>query len=266
MVAIHVSQRSCTGTREHNEDCVGVERAGSHWCMVLSDGAGGHRDGALASRLVVGRILDGFRSRPPVDSADLGELMLDAHDRVVAAQRERNATDRISAMHATVVVLLVDTETGLALWGHVGDSRLYLLRGGRAAPMTRDDSVLQWMIDAGFWESDQIAHHPQRNQLMAALGSNEAVVPHVSPEPFQIEEGDAFLLCSDGWWGSVPDVEIERLFAGSANPDGWLDAMAASAEGRADPRQDNYSAIGCWIGDADRTRQAAGPAVPPGPF
>jgi len=248
MLAVQISQRSCTGARDHNEDCVGVERVGSHWCMVLSDGAGGHRDGALASRLVVDRILSGFRSRPPVDGADLGELVLDAHDGVVAAQRSRGATSGAGAMHATVVVLLIDTQSGRALWSHVGDSRLYLLREGHASALTRDDSVLQWMVEAGFWQADQLHTHPQRNQLMAALGADDAVQPHVSEEPFELHDGDAFLLCSDGWWGSVPEPEFESLRSAAATPDRWLDAMAERATARADPRQDNFSAIGCWVG------------------
>jgi PPM family protein phosphatase len=248
MVAVRISQRSCTGARERNEDCVGVEHIGRHWCMVLSDGAGGHRDGALASRLVVDRILAGFRSRPPVDAPDLGELMLDAHDGVVAAQRSRGVTDRAAAMHATAVVLLLDTSRSQALWGHVGDSRLYLLRDRRASALTRDDSVLQWMVDAGLWQPDQLQQHPQRNQLMAAMGADEGVEPHTSADPFELRNGDAFLLCSDGWWGSVADAEIERLRAEAGTPDEWLDAMIACAMARADPRQDNFSAIGCWVG------------------
>jgi serine/threonine protein phosphatase PrpC len=248
MLAVRISQRSYTGARDHNEDCVGVEHINRHWCMVLSDGAGGHRDGALASRLVVDRILAGFRSRPPVDGPDLSELMLDAHDGVVAAQRSRGATDRVSAMHATGVVLLVDAGTSRALWGHVGDSRLYLLRDGQTTALTRDDSVLQWMVDAGLWQPGQLQQHPQRNQLMAALGADEGIEPHVSADPLELRNGDAFLLCSDGWWGSVTDEEIGRLLEGATTPDDWLDVMVACATARADPRQDNFSAIGCWIG------------------
>ena len=248
MLSVRVSQRSCTGAREHNEDCVGVDHIGGHWCMVMSDGAGGHRDGALASRLVVDRILAGFRSRPPIDGPDLGELMLDAHDGVIAAQRARGVTDRAGAMHATAVVLLVDAAKRSALWGHVGDSRLYLLREGSASALTRDDSVLQWMVDAGFWQPGQLQAHPQRNQLMAALGADEGIEPHVSEHPFELHEGDAFLLCSDGWWSSVTDREIERHHIPAATPDDWLDTMVGCVTARADPRQDNFSAIGCWIG------------------
>ncbi|HXW63759.1 MAG TPA: PP2C family serine/threonine-protein phosphatase [Burkholderiaceae bacterium] len=248
MLYVSASQRSCMGTRNQNEDCLGVDRIGQHWCLVLSDGAGGHRDGALASRIVVDRVLAGFRSRPPVDGPDLRELILDAHDGVIAAQRARGATDRASAMHATVVVLLIDADNSKALWGHVGDSRLYIVRDQHAWTLTRDDSVLHWMIDAGYWQSGDVKDYPHRNQLMAALGADEGINPHISAEPFSLREGDAFLLCSDGWWSSVTDDEIELLQAGATTPDEWLDAMITRTAKRADPRQDNFSAIGCWVG------------------
>jgi len=248
MLAVHTAQRSCTGSRDENEDCVGIEHVGPHWCMVVSDGAGGHRDGALASRLVVDRILAGFRSRPPTDGPDLGELMLDAHDALVAAQRARGVKDRAQAMHATAVVLLVDAVSGRALWGNVGDSRLYLLRDGRASALTRDDSVLQWMVDSGLWHPGQLEDHPQRNHLLSALGADERIEPHVSADPLELHDHDAFLLCSDGWWHSVGDGDIEALLLSAATPEDWLDAMVACAALQEDPRQDNFSAIACWIG------------------
>jgi serine/threonine protein phosphatase PrpC len=248
-LAVRVSLRSSIGARSRNEDCVGVEQDRGHWCLVLSDGAGGHCDGALASRLVVDRVLMGFRSRPPTDAGDLSELLLDAHDAVVAAQRARGMTDPATAMHATVVVLVIDTTTGRALWGHVGDSRLYVWRDGRIAAMTRDDSVVQWMLDAGAIDPARVPDVANRGLLLAALGSEEDIEPHVVSEPFELRDSDAFLLCSDGWWGGLDEAHIEALLADASTPEQWLDSMAAATLGRADPRQDNYSAIGCWIGD-----------------
>lgn len=247
-LGVRVAQRSCIGARSRNEDCLGVEQVRGHWCLVLSDGAGGHRDGALASRLVVDRVLAGFRSRPPVDARDLAELLLDAHDALVAAQRSRGVIDRMSAMHATVVVLLLDTASGRALWGHVGDSRLYLWREGRVSAMTRDDSILQWMLDAGVVDPARTQDVAHRGLLLAALGSEEDVEPHVAG-PLELLESDAFLLCSDGWWNGLDEARIEQLLACASTPEDWLDSMASATRGRADAKQDNYSAIGCWIGE-----------------
>jgi PPM family protein phosphatase len=246
-LTVQVAQRSCIGARSRNEDCVAVEHRDGQWCLVLSDGAGGHDDGARAARLVIGCVTEGFRSRPPVDGRDLAELLLDAHDAVVAGQRERPAS-AASPMHATVVVLVIDARRGVALWGHVGDSRLYQWRAGRLSAMTRDDSVLQWVLDTGLVDAARVQTLPNRGVLLAALGSAEEAAPHVS-EPLELERSDAFLLCSDGWWGALDPQTISALLAQATSPEGWLDAMMALTLQRADPRQDNFSAIACWIGE-----------------
>ena len=113
--------------------------------------------------------------------------------------------------------------------------------------MTRDDSLLQWMLDAGAVDpvrAQSIAHH---GLLLAALGIDEDIDPHVSG-PLELRESDAFLLCSDGWWQGLDESIIERLLTQASNPDDWLDAMAAETLKRAEAKQDNYSAIACWVG------------------
>jgi serine/threonine protein phosphatase PrpC len=245
--AVQVALRTCTGSRSENEDCIAVDETQGRWCLVLSDGAGGHNDGARAARLVVERVLSGFRSRPPADPADLSELLLDAHDAVVAGQQDATMTDSLSAMHATVVVLSIDASAGVALWGHVGDSRLYQWRAGQLTAVTRDDSVFQAIIDTG-WVDETRLKTPNRSVLMAALGSAEEAVPHVS-EPSALKVSDAFLLCSDGWWGGLDQDIMSNLLVTSATPQDWLDSMEAVTLKIADPRQDNYSAIACWIGE-----------------
>jgi serine/threonine protein phosphatase PrpC len=246
--AVQVAQRTCIGSRSRNEDFLAIEHHRGCWCLVLSDGAGGHGDGARAAQLAVERILTGFRSRPPVDAGDLSELVLDAHDAVVAGQRQLSATQARSAMHATVVVLSIDTSAGVALWGHVGDSRLYQWREGRLNAVTRDDSVLQSVLDTGLVDAARLHQVPNRGVLLAALGSSEEVVPHVS-EPVELQHSDAFLLCSDGWWNGLEPQIFSDLLGGASTPEDWLDAMIALRLEHADPRQDNYSAIACWIGE-----------------
>ena len=247
-LTVQVAQRSCIGARARNEDCLAVEHRDGHWCLVLSDGAGGHDDGARAAQLAVARVIAGFRSRPPVDGRDLSELLLDAHDAVVAGQRERPPS-AAAPMHATVVALLIDALRGVALWGHVGDSRLYQWRAGRLSAVTRDDSVLQWALDRGLVDAAHVQTLPNRGVLLAALGSAEEAAPHVS-ERIELERTDAFLLCSDGWWGALDPQTISALLAEAPSPEEWLDAMMALTVQRADPRQDNFSAIACWIGES----------------
>ena len=246
MLSITTVARSFAGGRDYNEDCVAVEHGDDGCCLVLSDGAGGHAGGAVAARTAVDKVLDGWRARAPVDAADLTELLLDAHEAVLAAQR--NARERAQAMHATIVALAIDKRRNVALWGHVGDSRLYVLRHGALLAVTRDDSVVQWMVDAGYLAADAARSHPRKNRLLAALGADVALKPSVRAEPFTLEPGDAFLLCSDGWWDCVANREIEAQFARVHSVQAWVDAMANRVAAGARPDHDNYSAIGCWIG------------------
>ena len=247
--AVQVAQRTCTGSRSRNEDCIAVDHQGPHWCLVLSDGAGGHGHGAEAARRVVERVVAGFRTRPPADALDLSELLLDAHDAVIAGQREMGTSSVKSSMHATVVVLLIDTSKGVALWGHVGDSLLYLWREGRLNTVTRDDSVLQSVLDTGLVDLTSMNKMSNRGALLAALGSADEIEPHVAG-PFALHRSDALLLCSDGWWGGLDFETLSESLAHAATPESWLDAMIDLTQQRADPRQDNYSAIAVWIGDS----------------
>jgi len=245
---VRVAQRSFIGARSGNEDSLAAEEHGGKWCLVLSDGAGGHSDGALASRLAVERVISGFRSRPPVDPADLAELVLDAHDAVLAAQRVRRETHPTSGMFATVVVLVLDVANGRAMWGHVGDSRLYHWRAGKLVSVTRDDSVLQAMFDTGVVDAARMRSLAHRNLLLAALGSGNEIEPNVHG-PLELGSWDAFLLCTDGWWDGLDTGRIGMFLAQAGSPDEWLDAMRAVMAERADPHQDNYSAIACWVGE-----------------
>jgi serine/threonine protein phosphatase PrpC len=254
MFSIATVERSFAGGREYNEDCAAVEHGDGICCLVLSDGAGGHAGGAVASRIAVNKVLDGFRARPPADADDLGELLLDAHDAVLAAQRA--AEGGAQAMHATIVVLTIDANAGTALWGHVGDSRLYVLRRGAVVAVTRDDSVVQWMVDSGYLPAEQARSHPKKNRLLAALGADAEIQPTVQVEPFPIEEGDAFLLCTDGWWDGLAAGQIETELSLAPTVEAWVDAMAATIAQKAGANHDNYSAIGCWIAGRRKPRPA----------
>jgi serine/threonine protein phosphatase PrpC len=248
MLSVRAAMRSCVGGRAHNEDSVAFESSASDWCCVLSDGAGGHSGGAVASAIAVARILAGFKARPTRDPDDLRELILDAHDAVVAAQRgQQNGGPQ---MQATIVVLVIDASIGRAMWGHVGDSRLYLLRRGKIAAMTRDDSVVQWMVDAGHLKAEEARTHPNKNRLFAALGMEDEISPKLSAPASEIQDGDALLLCSDGWWEYLEDADIEASFARAGSLDDWLGAMEHLVSQRGKPGQDNYSALAVCVGDA----------------
>jgi len=250
---IAAASRSELGQRKTNEDNVRVCREGSRWVAVLADGAGGHRGGAEASRRAVDALEAALCDEDVEFSPGvLSAAVLAAHDDVQAAQ---DASHGVSRMHSTVVVLWLDLDRQSALWSHVGDSRLYRVRRGVVTALTSDDSVVQRMVDAGLITAAQAEAHPQKNQLIAALGIEDGVEPHTVPSPHGLQQGDAFLLCSDGWWDAIDDEAIGAALADASGPDDWLALMQQTIEALAAPRQDNFSAIAVWVRDPiDSTR------------
>ena len=251
MFDIVIATCSECGRRAANEDALRVGESGATRYAVLADGAGGHARGAEAARRVVDHVEAALHS---VASAEVSEFagehltraLLTAH---VALQREQLGTQGRRRMHTTVVAVWIDTRRDRAVWSHVGDSRLYRLRYGAVDLVTADDSVVQRMLESGALTPQQAEHHPLKNQLLAALGMQEGLEPHTLAAPAPLDDGDVFLLCTDGWWGALTEAQIVGTLTDADTAQGWLDAMRTLIAARAAPGQDNFSAIAVWVTD-----------------
>jgi len=248
VVPLNVQMASWTdaGARTYNEDDLRAgPLAGKHFA-VLSDGAGGHRDGAVASDIVVRLVELALQSPGEFASEVLHGAIHDAHRALLDQQQGRPDRER---MHATVVALWIDAQQGAALWSHVGDSRLYMLRRGRVHHVTKDDSVVQHMIDAGILTPDAARTHPRKHHLVCAMGVESDFSAHTLERSYPLQDGDAFLLCSDGWWEPLSGDEVEECLRQASDPGDWLERMSCLVQGAALKDQDNYSAIAVWFGD-----------------
>jgi serine/threonine protein phosphatase PrpC len=247
MLEISIACRTERGERAANEDALRTGGAGVTRYAVLSDGAGGHERGAEASRRAVEHVESALRAGDgSFGPRRLTQAMLSAH---ADLQRRQVGAQGQHRMHATLVVLWIDTRHDRAVWSHVGDSRLYRLRYGKVDLVTADDSVVQRLLEGGLLTPQQAQVHPMKNQLLAAVGMAEGVEPHTLDEAVPIEDGDAFLLCTDGWWGMLDEAELCDTFACNDTPAEWLDAMGELIAQRAAPGQDNFSAIAVWAVD-----------------
>lgn len=250
---IHIASRSEKGARQGNEDDLRHGSCGVGWYAVVADGAGGHQRGAEAAHHAVSSIeallVDDALSFTP---ANLTYAVHNAH----AAVKGHQDSTRIDArMHCTVVVLWIEPLANYALWTHVGDSRLYRVRQGIAELMTVDDSVVQRMVRAGLITPEQASTHPQKNQLLAALGIDGDVQPHTVARPVELRDGDAFLLCTDGWWEHLDGVNLVASMAGAESAAEWLDQMQNLIVAVGSPKQDNFSAVAVWVGHPGEVTQ-----------
>jgi serine/threonine protein phosphatase PrpC len=214
-VHLEIGVRTDTGrVRENNEDSFASEPDIS--LFVVSDGMGGAEHGEVASAIAVSAVAQHCRSAIsdpalPVEGSAQPSLA-PATNRLLSAVRcAHNAIYRLAAsdpalrgMGATIVAAWVQEET-LSL-AHVGDSRAYRLRSGRIEQLTHDHSLVAEQVRLGLLTSEQAAESRLQTILTRALGHSENV--EVDAQEHAIQDGDTFLLCSDGLSRMVPDPTI----------------------------------------------------------
>lgn len=194
--------------RANNEDAVDFDPASG--LAVLADGMGGYKAGEVASAMATGHIKTEL-ARWLQASGEPGNLR---HIRQAAQSSVANANTlildsaRANPEHAgmgTTLVVAIFCGSHLIL-GHVGDSRCYRLRDGVLLQLTRDHSVLQEQIDAGLLTPAQAALSSDRNLVTRALGVENAAKLELND--FPVQDGDLYLLCSDGLTDMVQDTGI----------------------------------------------------------
>ena len=247
MMRLSVAHRSERGGREANEDSVNFCANETQGCFVLADGTGGHEGGALASSSVVKQVLSYFSATPKIDDDSASTLMTVARE---ALSDVRKQYPQFPDMNTTIATLLLDAERGVAYWNSLGDSRIYLFRSGRAHSLTTDHSILQSMIDAGFF-TGELRGNCKRNMLYAAVGSEEMPEHAVHDDPFPLHPGDVFLLCSDGFWENVSEDIMEEILQEVETPEEWIDDMMDEIPDPYPPDLDNFSALAIWIGERE---------------
>ncbi len=203
--------------REHNEDAFLVDVDAG--LFIVADGMGGHASGEVASALAVEALRDVLLGELDPDETRLDRAAPDTEEQIrerlryamnQASLRIRRAaiqSPQHTGMGTTVCVLLV--EDGMAHIGHVGDSRIYLLREGRIQRLTRDHTVVQQEIDAGRLTPKLARIVPHKNILTQSVGYHGPVEPDTSTRP--VRPGDLFLLCSDGLTDPLEDDRIAQI-------------------------------------------------------
>lgn len=232
--------------RKLNEDCVfcGTFDISTHIEQVsaglfaVADGMGGHSAGEIASSLalrtfcttVISGLLEGSPAAP---LAILSGAFSKANSSVLAASREKS----LEGMGTTLTgALVIGPDMYVA---HVGDSRCSIINNREALQVTKDHSVVQTLVDAGFITPDEALHHPRKNEITRVLGYYEDTVPdllHV-----KLYAGDNLLLCSDGLCGVLPVGQITETILAAGSADQACSELARQANLAGGP--DNISAI-----------------------
>ncbi len=205
----------CTDTgmrRQLNEDHIGFDQ--ELGIAVLADGMGGHQSGEIASHMAVKSVLDTLRKlvNPDSSGAITGSQLLEQVSNTISYSNTEiyetaETQDEHKGMGTTVVAALIQNEQIYA--GHVGDSRLYLYREKALKRITKDHSLVQDLIDRGFYTEEEARKANVGHIVTRALGTKEEVEVDTVQHDLQAE--DVFLLCSDGLSDMVDDWRIEEI-------------------------------------------------------
>lgn len=262
-----VSAAGCSDAgrvRVNNEDCFVMadlmEPARTVWSdggaglltsprplFVVADGMGGAAAGevgsAMAATIICGELRDAARDRRLRTAWQWRKALVEAFDAANTRIHARGQGDpALQGMGTTATAAAV--ARGVLHVAHVGDSRAYLVRDGRAVRLTRDHTWLQYIRDAGHCD-ELSADDPRRNALLRALGATPEVTPDVSH--VELRPHDALALCTDGVWSVIDDAELAGLVSADADLGALCDTLLGLANDRGG--RDNATVLVARVGD-----------------
>ncbi|MDE5924690.1 MAG: Stp1/IreP family PP2C-type Ser/Thr phosphatase [Muribaculaceae bacterium] len=208
-----IANRTDVGAvRQVNEDSMITFDSPNGQVVVVCDGMGGQAAGDLASRLACDIIQD-------ILSNNVFGTPAEAITRAVMAANQgilhRAASNPdLDGMGSTCVIVIV--KDGQAYYGWIGDSRIYYYSGGVLRQISKDESYVQQLVDAGQITAEEAENHPQKNEITNALGFSGMTPPQLCAAPITPEPGSVLLLCSDGLSGMVDNAGMQHVLSNSA--------------------------------------------------
>ncbi len=243
------SSQSTGIERSHNEDAlltisgfsIGTNSQTDFGIFMVADGMGGHRAGEVASAISVRTVARKITQQtvPGILNGDPNSDETPLQDQIKQALEEANqaVVDTVPGGGTTLTAAILIG--GQVTIGHVGDSRAYFIRDGKAEVITRDHSLVERLRELGQLTEEEAAVHPQRNVLYRAIGQGANLEVDVFTLP--VPKGGYLLICSDGLWGVVPDPTMLQIINSSPNPQQACEQLVQAANFAGGP--DNISVV-----------------------
>lgn len=229
------------GSRDLNEDSVGYVDNKNDAIFIVADGLGGYDRGEIASSHVVSEAKNYFGSNK-MNEESLVRMFKSLQSSLISEQNAKNS----GGMKTTLSVLCISEKK--IYRAYVGDSRIYRFLKRGAFEHTVDHSVPQMLAKSGQIKESEIRFHPDRNKLLRALGDEKFDgIPEIV-KPVKYKRGEAYLLCSDGFWELIDENQMMTCLSASITPEEWIKLMVSIiiANGGGG-NMDNYSAIGVFL-------------------
>lgn len=226
--------------RSSNEDAyIAMSEAG---VFAVSDGMGGAAAGEIASRYFIEAVQQIFIDHVLISKEANGALVEKVFKRANKTILKHGAHNPQDEGLGCTGDLLVFYSTNYVI-GHVGDSRVYLAREGHLRQLTRDQSLVQGLVDEGILAPEEARHHPRKNIILQALGTDLSVVPDILKD--EVLHHDIFLLCSDGLTDMVDDSIIRNILISPKTLDVKAENLIEAA--LAGGGRDNVTVVLCEV-------------------
>lgn len=193
--------------RDNNEDNLIVEESDRFNLYAVADGMGGHKAGEVASSIAIDTIREIFKKDSQVEGFKVPAFIIKsieaANEKI---RKEALSKDECSGMGTTITMAIVDMSLNIAYIGNVGDSRAYIIKNDEINQITEDHTYVHELLKDGKITIEEAKHHPKRNVITRAVGSEE----YVHADIFEVElfDNDVILLCTDGLTTHLTDDKI----------------------------------------------------------
>ncbi|MBW9198615.1 serine/threonine-protein phosphatase [Bacteroidales bacterium SW299] len=209
------------GGRKENQDSAGIKKTPLGYLIVVCDGMGGMQGGSVASQLAVQKIFETVSAADKQANPSM-TLIKAIRNANMAIIEEGKKTPELQGMGTTVTVLFLTPRSAIA--AYVGDSRIYQLRKGKKIFRTFDHSMVFEMVKKKIISEEQARLSAQSNVILKALGVKLDM--EVETIELSYQKGDRFVLCTDGFWGAMPEDELIRFLSEKKSVDKILDSTA----------------------------------------
>ena len=238
---VETAQVSRQGNRSENQDRASVVVTDTRILLAVADGMGGHAAGDVAAESAIDSLVRAFKQTRGSIHDPAGFLrmsIVEAHEAVVLLGS--SLPPEVRPRTTITACLILDN---VAVWAHVGDSRIYLIRDQQVLVRTRDHSAVELLAQQGLLSDEAMSRHPLRNFVDQCLGGDPELPTITIAPPHPLLAGDVLLLCSDGLWAPLDDRHIANELGSNLELQLSLDLIAAEAESRASPSSDNVTGV-----------------------
>ena len=208
------------GTKAENNDYFGYVLLDNYAIWAVADGFDEEEGAKVAARIAVESAIEYFMLRPRFNYDVIKEMMDYANLKVKEKQEE---TQKYSLMHTSLLIVISNYNS--ILYGNIGNTRFYHIRGGYIISQSRDDTIAQLLVDEEALNISDMRFHRQRNDLLQAIGDFGEIKPNIIKKPVELMEKDVFCLTTVGFWENIDEHDMENDLSRFEDKKQWLNSL-----------------------------------------